>query len=255
LYLDIFGSKSLNLAEKMNIKAVKLHGTDITNHDLLQKVASSQIQVVVLGAGGAFLDEIESALKILANKQIIIMLGFQGYPTHTDENQISRIGLLRNRYFKNFSNISIGFADHVENNATLSCSLSALAIGMGATMIEKHLTLGCVMEMEDYESALNPDEFERFVDVIRNSYSALGVTSLSNDFGMCEAETNYRNKIRRHVVASKDLIAGQVINFADLTLKRTSSTKSVNDINVIHGKKTTRFLEKNRPITLADISD
>ena len=46
------------------------------------------------------------------------------------------------------------------------------------------------MEMEDFESALNPDEFKFFIEQIKSGKLALGNTSSLNDFGMSKAEKN-----------------------------------------------------------------
>ena len=66
--LIFFGSKSLRLCEKLNIKTIKLHPTDMTNQELLGKVAKSKILNVYLGIGGSELDEINSAINQLKTK-------------------------------------------------------------------------------------------------------------------------------------------------------------------------------------------
>jgi N,N'-diacetyllegionaminate synthase len=86
LQLDIFGLRSLRLAEKIGVKTIKLHGTDIANIGLLNEVAESTVNKVFLGAGGAMLGELQNAMAILQNKEVIILLGFQGYPTPNDSN-------------------------------------------------------------------------------------------------------------------------------------------------------------------------
>ena len=165
LNFDIFGKKSLKLSEKLGVKGIKLHGTDITNIGLLREVAKSKIKNIYLGAGGSNLDEIKLAISILKNKNIILLLGFQSYPTPDCDNQISRVAYLKNILAN--SNIEIGFADHANPNSSLSIALAAIAIGAGSTVIEKHLTLGKVMKLEDHESALNPDEFSNFTKTIK----------------------------------------------------------------------------------------
>ena len=69
----------------------------MTNQELLGKVAKSKILNVYLGIGGSELDEINSAINQLKNKNIILMTGFQNYPTPIKSNQISRISYLKNK--------------------------------------------------------------------------------------------------------------------------------------------------------------
>jgi N,N'-diacetyllegionaminate synthase len=83
LHVDFFGARSLKLAEDIGASAIKLHCTDIANLGLLVEVALSPIPKVLLGAGGAWSDEIENAVSVLKNKKVVVLLGFQGYPTPT----------------------------------------------------------------------------------------------------------------------------------------------------------------------------
>ena len=104
LILDVFGYQGLNLSEKLNIKSIKLHATDINNLGFLGMVSKSSIERVMLGVGGALLSEIETALQILDSKEVILFHGFQGYPTLIESNQMSRIEILKNS-FSSFTNI------------------------------------------------------------------------------------------------------------------------------------------------------
>ena len=249
LNFDVFGTKSLNLCQKLGIKGVKLHGTDMTNLGLLNEVSESNINNIYLGAGGSNLDEIELAISILKNKNVILLLGFQSYPTPNNDNQISRVSYLKKYLLNKYKNIEIGFADHPDPNSSLGFALAATAIGAGATIIEKHLTLGKIMKMEDHESALNPDEFDDFTKTIRNCFLALGHTVNSDDFGMSDSEKKYRKMIRRHVVSSKNLKKGTILSPTDLILKRSSSNIFIHDLDLIYNKELLEDVESNTPIT------
>ena len=253
LHLDIFGSRSLQLAERIGVAATKLHGTDIANIGLLNEVATSSIGKVLLGAGGAHLNEIERAIAILSGKEVVVLLGFQGYPTPNDTNQIARVHALAERFKPLHPRVQIGFADHALPTSPLRHALAAVAMGAGATVLEKHLTLGKVMMLEDHESALNPDEFLEFVEVVRNCAQAMGVVVEADDFGMAEAEVAYRKMIRRHVVTSRDLAAGAKIAPSDLALKRTSAEQVITDIGSAYQKILNRDLKTNEPLLLTDI--
>lgn len=255
LQLDIFGIQSLRLSEQIGVKTIKLHGTDIANIGLVHEVGKSSIEKVLLGAGGAHLEELDRALEILSNKQVIVLLGFQGYPTLTPDNQISRVALLVNRFKSYSQGVTVGFADHAEQNSPLSYALAATAIGAGATTLEKHLTLGRAMKLEDHESALNPDEFLEFTQTMQGCFSAMGASSPVEDFCMSIGEQEYRKKIRRHVVANKNLETGAVIAPNDLVLKRTSADQPMTDIGDIYKKRLKRPILENLPITLAHLTD
>lgn len=253
LYLDVFGPRSLALTERLGLSAVKLHGTDVANIGFLEQVAASSIPKVLLGAGGAYRSEIEGAIEILAEKDVVVLLGFQGYPTPNETNQISRIRLLADRSTRTGNRVAVGFADHAEPRSSLSHALATTAIGSGAEVIEKHLTLGRIMKLEDHESAINPDEFAEFCDTIRSCTEAFGEADSTEDFGMSEAELNYRKQIRRHVVASRDIPSGSRLSSADLVLKRASADDVITDLNLVYGSVVKRDIAANTPLSMRDI--
>lgn len=255
LHVDIFGSRSLQLAEKIDVPVIKLHGTDVSNVGLLEQVASSSVPRIMLGVGGAFSKELDLAMKILSSKEIVILLGFQGYPTPNDSNQIARVDLLVDKYKQAHANVAIGFADHAPPESPLRYALAATSIGAGATVIEKHLTLGQVMKLEDHESALNPDEFAEFCEVTRGCAEAFGATSDVEDFSMSESELGYRKMIRRHVVTSRNLSAGTRLSPADLVLKRCSSEQVITDLEQAYGKTLKCDLKINMPVSTNDIGE
>jgi len=252
LILDVFGGTSLSLAEKLGVETVKLHATDINNVGFLEKLAESSVKRIMVGAGGAYLDEIQSAIDIVSMKKVILFHGFQGYPTPIGDNQISRMQLLQNA-FSGHKNVVLGFSDHVDPNDPSSITVPSYAVGQGAVVLEKHLTLGCCMKLEDHEAAMNPDQFKVFVGAIRDIEAAHGDSSLDNDFGMSETEKQYRKNIRRHVVMSGDLQAGKLIRAGDVVLKRTSSVEAFTDIQTVYNKKLTSPLQGNSPLTKRDV--
>jgi N,N'-diacetyllegionaminate synthase len=253
LHVDIFGARSLALAERIGVAAVKLHGTDIANVGLLRGVARSRIPRALLGAGGAHAEEVGQAVEILGNKALVVLLGFQGYPTPNETNQIARVQMLSGRYARTRTNVSIGFADHAPRDSPLRHALAAVAVGAGAKVLEKHLTLGHVMKLEDHESALNPDEFAEFCQIIRSCAEALGTAGETNDFGMSDAEQGYRKMIRRHVVAGRELARGAKVSPSDLVLKRTSAAEVITDLASVYERKLRRDVSPNAPIVPADL--
>jgi len=255
LHFDIFGSRSLALAERLGAKAIKVHGTDISNVSLLNQIAQTAIPKIMLGSGGAFLTEIEQAIHLLTSKELVVFLGFQGYPTPNDVNQIARVGILSNLLSRQTKNFAVGFADHAPPNSPLRLALAATALGAGARVFEKHLTLSEVMKMEDHEAALNPDHFAEFVDVLRDCVNVYGRSSNADDFGMSDAEYGYRKMIRRHVVTQRAIVAGKHIEPEDVALKRSSSENALNELSLVYGAIPRRNIEANKPLAPNDLSD
>ena len=243
--VDVFGEKSLKTAQEIGLNTIKIHGTDVTNIGLLEAVAASTIETVILGIGGSFWSEIATALSILEKKQLVLLCGFQAYPTNTEDNHIARMNVIAAKASTIHQNFSMGFADHPGEDQNAN-TISLVALGAGANCIEKHLTLGKVMELEDYESALNPDEFATFVDQLRTGEKALGLGIDTDDFAMSRAEKQYRANVRRDVVAKEDTEIGTILCSEDIQLKRTNNEKALKAISEVIGKKLLRSIEKDK---------
>jgi N,N'-diacetyllegionaminate synthase len=253
LHLDVFGARSLRLAEGIGAQAVKVHSTDMGNPGLLTALAESRVEQALLSTGGCTAAEIERALEILSGKRVVLLHGFQGYPTPVEANQIQRLREFAARY-QGRAQIRLGFADHADPESALSLVLPAAALGTGAEVLEKHLTLAKVLKLEDHESALNPDEFSAFVRHMRDCARALGAaagpraSAPPRDFAMHESELAYRNQTRKHVVAARPLAAGAVIAAADVALKRTSSTQFMQDAGAVIGRRLARAVKADEAI-------
>jgi len=252
LIFDVFGSKGLRLAEKLQIKTIKLHATDINNIGFLSMIAKSSIKRVMLGAGGAFSSEIMEALEVIKSKNVVLFHGFQGYPTSMNSNQLSRIAIWKN-LFDLHKNITFGFSDHVDPEDITSVSLPSFAVGLGVTVLEKHLTLGRCMELEDHEVALNPDQFKIFTNSMKDIALATGESTSEENFGMTESELNYRKAIRRHVVATRNINSGDHLSKEDVALKRTSNSNAITNIKDAFSKTSVKDILSNQPITKEDI--
>ena len=100
---------------------------------------------------------------------------------------------------------------------------------------------------------MNPDQFKIFVDCMKEISAGCGSTLPNNDFGMSKSEKQYRKNIRRHVVAAKDIPAGQPISELDVVLKRTSSNNPCTDIQLVYGKTTKQTVMHNSAISKADL--
>lgn len=240
--LDVFGSRSLALAAAIGVAAVKVHSTDMSNVALLQEAAACAVPLVLLSTGGCTRNEIAEALAILRAKNVVLLHGYQGYPTPLEANQIARLDALRalGAATGGAGQLRLGFADHVPSNDSLRFVLAATAVGLGARVLEKHLTLAQAMKMEDHESALNPDEFAQFVTAMRQCLQGVGPprsASGSLDFGMHESEVAYRTSTRKHVVALRPLAAGSIVAPDMVGLKRTAAARFICDARDVYGKR------------------
>lgn len=245
-YLDVCGGRSLKLAEKLSCAGVKIHSTDMANLGLLQAVATSSIPLVLLSAAACSDAELAEVLGLLEQKNVVLLQGFQGYPTPVEANHIARIRQLKQLLGTRGRRLEsvVGFADHAPADDPTRFLLPAAALGAGALVIEKHLTLSKVMKFEDHEAALNPDEFAEFVVQMRACFSSIGQGDTMHD-----SELDYRKKTRKHVVAARDVAAGEIIEPGMIVLLRTSSTDAIYDARTVYGRRAKTKIENGSAIS------
>jgi N,N'-diacetyllegionaminate synthase len=239
VFADIFGRDSVNMLMRNGIDGIKIHGTDMRNFQLLSHLAGVELPLL-LSIGGGTIEETQSALSIIKKQKrkspIILMHGFQSYPTLVEHTNLKRM-----LYFRNQFDLPVGFADHIDGDHQLNFGLCAAAVGMGAVVIEKHITISRTLKMEDHESALSPEQFVEFMIKIRELDSSMGNYSEK----MLPVEKNYRKETRKHVVAAVPLKAGQVIGEKEITLRRADSDEMPSDLEDVVGKKTDKEYEIN----------
>ncbi len=249
-YLDIFGKNTLKIAESLCADGIKIHPTDIDNIDLLKNIRKSKIKKIFLGIGGAYLTEIKKAIRFLNNKKIILLIGYQSYPTHNNDNFINRINLIKHESKKN---IEFGYADHTENGNLDPIIPSIVAIGAGARYIEKHLTIKRKKSLEDSESAIYFNDFAAYKKKLNQAFDAYGrKIILKNDFGMTKSEKDYRTAVRRCFVSSRKIKKGYIFkNTKNLILKRSSFKNVISEFKFIKNKSLRIDILKNTPINLS----
>jgi len=127
----------------------------------------------------------------------------------------------------------------------MAYTVPLMAIPMGVSVIEKHLTHNRALKGVDYVAALNPDEFKKFVGYIKEAEKALGISYFKK---LSRTEEKYRKVVRKRTVAAKDIKAGEKITKNNLTFKRADSGFYPDEIKKFFGKKTKYNIKKDEPI-------
>lgn len=253
LELDVvvepFDEASLALAEEAGTVArYKIPTSDIANTPFLQAVADTG-KPIMLAVGGARDAEIIEAVGVLRARgaaDITIMHGFQAYPTRIEDTNLKRL-----THLQGLLGLPIGYADHVDaSDWDLAITVPAMALAVGATVIEKHMTEDRGKKGRDHYSALEPAEFKRFAALIRSLAAATG----SSEDTLNEAELTYRRQMKRQAVAARDLAEGAALAPADVVYKRTNMDGlASSDIDALAGRKLASAKPADAPISKEDL--
>lgn len=210
---DVFGRKTLVMAEDIGADAYKLHSTNFFDDALTADVLATG-KPVYLSVGGIEPVEITALVdrhRLKKRGNVTILSGYQAEPTPINANNLARMKAL-----EELTGLPVGFMDHSDADGAHAVSLSALAVGLGARVLEKHITLDRAVELEDYVSGLAPREFAHYVAAMHGLVSALGSSSLE----ISDPERIYRSKALKRVVAARDLAAGHRVVAGDVRLSR-----------------------------------
>jgi sialic acid synthase SpsE len=244
IYLDVYGNRSLELAVALNVDGVKISTTDFYNKPLIKNSLASMSRVFI-SIGGVSVADLDELTNFIDPKKVTLMFGFQAEPTEVGDNNLSRIRTIKDRY-KEFD---IGFMDHSLGSSDEAFWLPLMALGVGATCIEKHITLDYSLQIEDYISALTVDRFGQFIKMIKYMELAMGNDVLS----LSAKEIEYKNRAGKVVVANRDLPKGTVIKEGDVVMKRFSTEPAegyINQVSSVIGCQILTPINKNRPVKM-----
>lgn len=224
------------------VPCYKIGSADLTNIPFLEKVASKK-KPIILSTGMASLSEIRKvvrAIKKQRNTKIILLQCTTCYPCPLEEVNLQAITTLKKEF-----GLPVGLSDH-----TLSTVVPALAVALGAQVIEKHFTLARTLPGPDHAASLTPEELKQMVKAIREAEKALG-SPLKKP---TKNESKIKKLVRKSIVAKMALAKGTVLKKEMLTIKRPGTGIEPKDLDKVIGKKTKRGLGRDELIKLSDLN-
>ncbi len=205
-----------------DVRAIEIHATSLNDWFLLTEAAAFG-GTVILGVGGSTLDEIGYAVEVLRDRgheDIVLMYGFQSYPTDYGEINLARMEALRDLF-----GLPVGYADHTAFDDANNEVISVMAAAMGFGILEKHYTPERGVERIDYHAAVGREQMARIMELMDVAVRVRG----RRGAGMSEAEKAYGNvgPMKKAIVARRDISRGQRIGLEDLWFKRTAEESTV----------------------------
>lgn len=192
----------------------KVASADLTNVPLLRKVASKKKRVV-LSVGAAEIYEIQRAVQELETHgatEVALLHCVLNYPTPAENANLGAIRTLAHT----FPGYEIGYSDHVVPDADMSAL--QLALGMGATIIEKHFTYDRSLTGNDHYHAFDAEIGRAFGTTLKDMQTLAG----KGDISTSTQKSAIRNA-RRSLVAAIPIKEGTIFTEENLTTKRPGS--------------------------------
>ena len=226
-----FDVTAVDFLEKLNIPAYKIASFEITDFQLIQRVARTK-KPIILSTGMATKLEIREALNIIkknGNNKVAILKCTSAYPAPYENVNLKTIKNMREIF-----NCEVGLSDH-----TLGIGTSIASIAMGASIIEKHFTLDRKKGGIDSSFSIEPSEMKLLVNETLNAWKSLGVVK----YGTTNSEKkslNYRKSI--YIINNKK--KNDTILREDLKVVRPGYGLHSKYLEKLIGKKLNKSIKK-----------
>jgi len=230
-----FDEKSICLLNDLRVPLYKWASSETTNLKNL-RIAASYNKPMIISTGMCDLADIYEALeicKISGNNDIVLLHTSSLYPTEPDDTNLNTMKTL-----KKIFQVHVGFSDH-----TMSSTTAVVAVALGATVIEKHITLDKKMKGPDHFYASEPKEFKQYVQDIREAEASLGSETI-------EMHSKVRKIARRESIYAKTNIEkGEIIKVENLEVKKPALGIRPRYISAVIGMRAKKNIIKTKPIT------
>lgn len=245
-------TKSIKLAKEYKASIIEIHAVcmnDLHLLDALKENIDPNISIA-LGISGNSLDEIDFTINYLNHEKIILMYGFQNYPTKFNQINFNKLKKIMNFY----PNLEFGYADHCGFDEEFNELVTLTGASLGVKYIEKHVTTQFGIQRLDYEATISFEMLNQLANKLQIIAQSFGNGQLQFNDG----EENYSRlgTLRKVPMLKCNLSKGEKITKEHLIFKRAKYDYNYSTYTILKylGKKSNKDLEKGTIITPLDFS-
>lgn len=182
-FVSAWDEEAVDFTERFEPPLYKAASASLTDHALLRKMKSTG-RPLIISTGMSTMEEIEAAVEAIGTDNLLIAHSTSSYPCPVEELNLRMIHTLKDRW----PDVPIGYSGH---ETGLVPTLAAVALG--ATFVERHITIDRAMWGSDQAASVELVGLERLVSGIRDIEAALG----DGEKRVYESELGPRKKLRR----------------------------------------------------------
>lgn len=227
LYNDI---KAIEFGSQFDPLLVEIHSVCLNDIHLLDAVKNNidSKTKVVLGVGGSTLKEINSAIDRINHENIVLMFGFQNFPTKYEDINYLKMKKIKSQY----PDFSFGYADHTAWDEPNNVLITLLGAAQGVEYIEKHVTTLYGQERTDWQSAVSIEMFNEIADKIKilDECEGNGLLDLN------EGEKTYSvyGPMKKAGILKVDVSKGDKHKLENIVFKRTGETTDLSQVDLVN---------------------
>jgi pseudaminic acid synthase len=218
-----FDRSAVDFLEGLNCPIYKIASLETGDIDLISYAASTGKRMII-STGASTLEEIERAVEAAESvrDKLTLLVCTSSYPAEPADAHVNRITTLREKF-----NVDVGLSDH-----TLGIGVSVAAIALGATVIEKHLTIKRSDGGHDAAFSLEPEEFKLLVEEGHRAHAALG----NSEWSIQDSEAESR-RLRRSLHIVKSVGKGEIATRENVKALRPNTGGPISNLQQILGKR------------------
>jgi N-acetylneuraminate synthase len=235
LFSSAFDETAVDFLEQMGVPAHKVASFELVDIPLIEKMARTG-KPLIMSTGMASIEEIEeavSAARRAGATQIALLKCTSAYPARAEDMNLRTIPELARRF-----EVPVGVSDH-----TMGVAVPVAAVALGASILEKHLTLSRSTPGPDSAFSLEPEEFKAMVDAVRTAEKAMGEIH----FGLTEKEQVSR-RFRRSLFVVKEVKQGQLFDSENVRSIRPGDGLHTRHLKEVLGKRAACDIERGTPL-------
>lgn len=235
-----FDIKSADFLAQLGVPAFKVASADLTNLPLLDHLVSLG-KPLILSTGMSRMDEVEFTVNFLKERgaQFALLHCNSTYPAAFEDINLRFMDCLRQ------FGVPVGYSGHERGIA-----ISAVASAIGASIIERHITLDRTMDGPDHAASLEPHGFRKMVRDIRQITLAMGS---GDEKFFSRGEILNREVLGKSLVAARPIQPGETITPELVTVKGPALGLSPQRYRELVGRIATRPMEEDEPFLEKDL--
>jgi len=231
-----FDATAVDFLEELGAPAYKIASFENTDLPLIRKAAATG-KPLIISTGLATVAELGMAVhtaRTAGCRELILLKCTSNYPATPEDSNLLTIPHLAELF-----DVQVGLSDH-----TLGIGVPVASVALGATVIEKHLTMARADGGVDSAFSLEPAELRALVAETERAWQALGAVS----YGPTTAELPSL-QFRRSLYITEDLRAGDVLSDANVRAIRPGHGLPTAELDKVLGQAVTRPVSKGTPLS------
>ena len=251
LMLLLNDTKAIEFASSHDPALVELHSVCLNVPRLQQCIQDffNKETRLVVGVGGCTIEEVDYAVEAFTGYPLILMFGFQNYPTRYQDINLSKIRKIQSLYPDKI----FGYADHTgwdeQSNELITLAVAANEM----SYVEKHVTTLYGKERCDYSAAVSIEMFNKLTEKIK----VLDQIQGSGELGLNEAETKYSTYglMKMAPVMKLNKKKGDELMLDDIHFSRTGQNSDLSQLDVLNrvGSALKNNIEKGQVLNISHL--